>query len=120
MNRAEPLGQLDTNGVRIAVGASLVKTGQGYPLACTQDHWSMEGRPIIREATLQEYVKHPDFAWAWAGHLMINLGNAFGTLYLLYFLGDVVHYPSPEDGLLVLMALYGVALAAVVPEEPLG
>ncbi|MFI6100616.1 MFS transporter [Lentzea sp. NPDC051213] len=56
--------------------------------------------------------QHPDFAWAWLGHLMINLGNAFGTLYLLYFLGDVVHHPSPEDGLLVLMALYGVALAA--------
>jgi MFS family permease len=56
--------------------------------------------------------EHPDFAWAWCGHLMINLGNAFGTLYLLYFLGDVVHHPSPEDGLLVLMALYGVALAA--------
>ncbi|MFD9702828.1 MFS transporter [Lentzea sp. NPDC059081] len=56
--------------------------------------------------------EHPDFAWAWGGHLMINLGNAFGTLYLLYFLGDVVHHPSPEDGLLVLMALYGAALAA--------
>lgn len=56
--------------------------------------------------------QHPDFAWAWGGHLMINLGNAFGTLYLLYFLGDVVHHESPEDGLLVLMALYGVALAA--------
>ncbi|MCG8921721.1 MFS transporter [Lentzea sp. CC55] len=56
--------------------------------------------------------EHPDFAWAWLGHLMINLGNAFGTLYLLFFLGDVVHHPSPEDGLLVLMALYGVALAA--------
>ncbi len=56
--------------------------------------------------------EHPDFAWAWAGHLMINLGNAFGTLYLLYFLADVVHHPSPEDGLLVMMALYGVALAA--------
>ncbi|WP_090060580.1 MFS transporter [Lentzea fradiae] len=56
--------------------------------------------------------EHPDFAWAWCGHLMINLGNALGTLYLLFFLGDVVHHPSPEDGLLVLMALYGVALAA--------
>ncbi|SEP67642.1 Na+/melibiose symporter [Lentzea xinjiangensis] len=55
---------------------------------------------------------HPDFAWAWSGHLMINLGNAFGTLYLLFFLGDVVRHESPEDGLLVLMALYGAALAA--------
>ncbi|GLZ32649.1 MFS transporter [Lentzea sp. NBRC 105346] len=56
--------------------------------------------------------EHPDFAWAWCAHFMINLGNAFGTLYLLFFLGDVVHHPHPEDGLLVLMALYGVALAA--------
>ncbi|MFT7835347.1 MFS transporter [Saccharothrix sp. BKS2] len=55
---------------------------------------------------------HPDFAWAWGTHFMINLGNAFGTLYLLYFLDDVVRHPSPEDGLLVLMLLYGVALAA--------
>lgn len=56
--------------------------------------------------------RHPDFAWAWAGHLMINMGNAFGTLYLLYFLGDAVRHPSPEDGLLELMVLYGVALTA--------
>jgi MFS family permease len=55
--------------------------------------------------------RHPDFAWAWSAHFMINLGNAFGTLYLLYFLDDVVRHPSPEDGLLVLMLLYGVALA---------
>ncbi len=55
--------------------------------------------------------RHPDFAWAWGTHFAINLGNAFGTLYLLYFLADEVHHPSPEDGLLVLMLLYGVALA---------
>ena len=29
------------------------KTGKTYLLACTQDHWSMEGRPIIREANLE-------------------------------------------------------------------
>ncbi len=26
--------------------------------------------------------EHPDFAWAWIGHFMLNVGNAFGTLYL--------------------------------------
>src|SRR5205807_9681591 len=31
---------------------------------------------------------HPDFGWGWATHFLINLGNALGTLYLLYFLGD--------------------------------
>ncbi|WP_410562667.1 MFS transporter [Amycolatopsis sp. cmx-4-61] len=56
--------------------------------------------------------KYPDFAWAWSCHFMINLGNAFGTLYLLFFLQDAVHYPDPEDGLLIMMGLYGVALVA--------
>jgi MFS family permease len=54
----------------------------------------------------------PDFAWGWATHFLINLGNALGTLYLLYFLSDAAHYPDPETGLLILMALYGVALVA--------
>ena len=54
--------------------------------------------------------RFPDFAWGWATHFLINLGNALGTLYLLYFLSDAAHYPDPQTGLLILMALYGVAL----------
>lgn len=54
--------------------------------------------------------KYPDFAWAWSCHFMIGLGNALGTLYLLFFLGDAVGHPDPETGLLLLMALYGAAL----------
>lgn len=42
-------------------GARLSKTGERYPLSCTQDHWSMEGRPIIREANFEEYQKTPNF-----------------------------------------------------------
>ncbi|MGH3627184.1 MAG: MFS transporter, partial [Sciscionella sp.] len=53
---------------------------------------------------------HPDFGWGWLTHFLINLGNALGTLYLLYFLGDAVHYRDPQTGLLILMACYGVAL----------
>lgn len=56
--------------------------------------------------------EHPDFAWAWLGHFMLNVGNAFGTLYLYFFLSDEVHHPSPDQGLLELMVLYGVALTA--------
>jgi MFS family permease len=52
----------------------------------------------------------PDFAWGWLTHLLINLGNALGTLYLLYFLTDAAHYPDPNTGLLILTALYGLAL----------
>jgi molybdopterin-containing oxidoreductase family iron-sulfur binding subunit len=46
----------------IATGAQLRKTGRKHQLVCTQDHWSMEGRPIIREATKEQYAEHPDFA----------------------------------------------------------
>ena len=53
----------------------------------------------------------PDFGWAWAMHFMVNLGNALGTLYLLYFLSDAAHYRDPQTGLLILMAIYGVSLA---------
>jgi MFS family permease len=41
---------------------------------------------------------------------MVNLGNDLGTLYLLYFLADAAHYHDPQTGLLMLMALYAVAL----------
>ncbi|WP_027942361.1 MFS transporter [Amycolatopsis taiwanensis] len=54
--------------------------------------------------------RQPDFAWAWGCHFMINLGNALGTFYLLFFLKDAVHYPDPDTGLLIMMGLYGAAL----------
>ena len=38
---------------------NLEKTGEGYALAQTQTHHSMEGRAIIREALLAEYLKDP-------------------------------------------------------------
>jgi MFS family permease len=56
--------------------------------------------------------RHPDFAWGWATHFLVNLGNDLGTLYLLYFLADGAHYHDPQTGLLILMALYAVALLA--------
>ena len=46
----------------IAAGASIKKLGRRYLLASTQDHGSMEGRPLIREAALEEYRRDPGFA----------------------------------------------------------
>jgi MoCo/4Fe-4S cofactor protein with predicted Tat translocation signal len=43
-------------------GLKMRKTGQKYELAVTQEHQSMEGRPLVREATLEEYRRQPDFA----------------------------------------------------------
>ena len=45
----------------IAAGAKLRAVGSTYPLSVTQEHWSMEGRPIIREAALKHYRENADF-----------------------------------------------------------
>jgi molybdopterin-containing oxidoreductase family iron-sulfur binding subunit len=42
--------------------AKITKTGEQYFIANVQEHNSMENRPIIREATLSHYRKHPQFA----------------------------------------------------------
>jgi MoCo/4Fe-4S cofactor protein with predicted Tat translocation signal len=41
---------------------AIKKTGEDYPLACTQYHFNMEGRKILSTGTLEEYRKKPDFA----------------------------------------------------------
>jgi len=43
-------------------GLELSATGASHELVQTQEHWSMENRPLIREATLAEYRENPDFA----------------------------------------------------------
>ncbi|HEX6497864.1 MAG TPA: MFS transporter [Micromonosporaceae bacterium] len=54
--------------------------------------------------------RHPDFGWAWLTRFLVQLGNSLGTLYLLYFLTDAVHYPDPQGGLLILILVYTAAL----------
>jgi molybdopterin-containing oxidoreductase family iron-sulfur binding subunit len=41
---------------------AIKKTGEDYPLACTQYHFQMEGRKILATGTLSEYQKNPEFA----------------------------------------------------------
>jgi molybdopterin-containing oxidoreductase family iron-sulfur binding subunit len=43
-------------------GLAVRKTGARTTLATTQDHQSMEGRPLALTATLAEYRDHPNFA----------------------------------------------------------
>ncbi|KAA9166757.1 MFS transporter [Amycolatopsis acidicola] len=72
-------------------------------------HPSNRWRDVLAELWVSPR-EQPDFLWAWGCHFLINLGNALGTFYLLYFLKDAVHYPDPDTGLLIMMGLYGVAL----------
>jgi molybdopterin-containing oxidoreductase family iron-sulfur binding subunit len=43
-------------------GVELSKTGDTYKLACTQDHWSLEGRNLIRVSTTAGFAADPEFA----------------------------------------------------------
>jgi MoCo/4Fe-4S cofactor protein with predicted Tat translocation signal len=43
-------------------GVEIRKIGTQYTLACTQFHHSMEGRDLVRAATLEDYRKNPNFA----------------------------------------------------------
>ena len=40
-------------------GANLTKLGRRYPLSATQEHGSMEGRPVVRESTLTALRSKP-------------------------------------------------------------
>jgi MFS family permease len=50
--------------------------------------------------------RHGDFARAFGGRLLIILGNALATSYLLFFLTDDLRVPDPDLGLLELTAVY--------------
>ncbi|HWG25370.1 MFS transporter [Actinospica sp.] len=52
------------------------------------------------------FRQYPDFAWAWGTRFLVQLGNALGTLYLLYFLRDKIKYSDPNNGLLILVLAY--------------
>ncbi len=45
-----------------ATDITVENTGRTYEIACTQDHSSMEGRSLLRHATLEEYKEEPDFS----------------------------------------------------------
>ncbi|AUI62749.1 MFS transporter [Amycolatopsis sp. BJA-103] len=109
---------LDLAGLPLgyAVCAAIVLVGAAAFVLRTPDaRLPVEYRPSAKSRDVLSNLwisprKHPDFAWAWGCHFMINLGNAFGTLYLLFFLKDAVHYEDPDTGLLIMMGLYGAAL----------
>jgi MoCo/4Fe-4S cofactor protein with predicted Tat translocation signal len=64
--------------------ASVEATGAVYPVGLTQTHNSYEGRPIIKETTLQEFVKDPLEVNADRAKLLETYGPDFrkdGTLY---------------------------------------
>ena len=56
VNPLRTTGAMDT-----LPGVQLSKTGDSYELASTQDHWSLEGRNLIRVATEAQFAADPQF-----------------------------------------------------------
>ncbi|WP_320066803.1 MFS transporter [Micromonospora sp. RTGN7] len=107
-------------GYAVIAGAVLLLS-LPFALLTADDPLPRGHRPALRARTLLASMwisprRHPDFAWAWITRFLVQLGNALGTLYLLYFLTDGVHHPDPAGGLLVLILLYtlGMMLTAVI------
>ena len=55
-----PIRTLSSSG--FATDVKVTKTGNTYKLVTTQNHGSMEGRPLVLDSTLEDYKKDPHFA----------------------------------------------------------
>jgi MFS family permease len=97
----------------VTLAALVVLLPLPFVLLTPDDRLPREQRPRFSLAGFWvSPQQHPDFAWAWITRLLVQLGNALGTLYLLYFLQDRVHLADPETGLLILILVYTAALMA--------
>ncbi len=54
-----PLAVYNGATVTYSASATIEKTGNTFPIAQTQVHNVTEGRPIVRETTLAEFISHP-------------------------------------------------------------
>jgi MFS family permease len=97
----------------IAVAIGVVLLTLPFPLSTPDDPLPAEHRPRFHLRRFWVSPRdHPDFAWAFGTRFLVFFGNALGTLYLLYFLKDEVHYSDPQTGLLILILIYAVAIMA--------
>jgi MFS family permease len=61
-------------------------------------------------------VPRGDIFWAFGCRFAIQVANAVGTLYLLFYLRDVIHRADPAKSLFLLISLYtvGIVLTSVI------
>ncbi|MBI5799545.1 MAG: TAT-variant-translocated molybdopterin oxidoreductase [Verrucomicrobia bacterium] len=53
---------LRAGGAGFVTGAAVKATGRTHAFICTQDHWTLHGRPVVREANVDQFLTKPDFA----------------------------------------------------------
>ena len=60
--------------------------------------------------------RYPDLGWAWMARFAFNLAYAVGTLYLLYYLGDIVGRPDPASDVVKMTAVnVGAMIFVMIP-----
>jgi MFS family permease len=97
----------------VAVAVLALLLALPFTLTTPDDPLPREHRPgAILSGAWVSPRRYPDFGWAWITRFLVQLGNAMGTLFLLYFLTDRVHYPDPQTGLLILILVYTAAVTA--------
>jgi MFS family permease len=94
------------------VAAVLLSTALGYVVAVREPPLS----GTVRSGFWISPRRHPDFALAWLGRLLVNLSQALGIGYLIYFLQDVVRLPRDQaaQGVALLVVVYTGALLSTV------
>ncbi|GID98040.1 MFS transporter [Amorphoplanes digitatis] len=97
----------------VAMAVVLVALAVPFALLTPDDPLPPEvKRPTSRTNIWRLFRDNPDFAWAWGTRFLVQLGNALGTLYLLYFLTDRVKLADPDEGLLIMILLYTLGMVA--------
>ncbi|MEO8719569.1 MAG: TAT-variant-translocated molybdopterin oxidoreductase [Ginsengibacter sp.] len=55
-----PFTVFNGRNITYSVPVEIEKTDKLYPIATSQTHSITEGRPVVRETTLKEFIEHPD------------------------------------------------------------
>jgi MFS family permease len=78
------------------------------------EHTGIPGRSA-RESVRVLLRGGTGFTTVWIGEFLVTLANSIALLYLYYYLQDVIRYPKPGNGQLILVAVAtGAAIVATV------
>ncbi|MGZ8528845.1 MAG: MFS transporter [Candidatus Limnocylindrales bacterium] len=104
-------GYTVTAAVLVVLTVPYCLGSRDLPLAPEERPEPFRWGPFVRAFWVSPRL-YPDFAWAWLTRFLVNLGNALGLLYLLFYMQDVVGFSKDEapDRVFVLTAIYAGSL----------